>query len=285
MKNMAKLLTGREVSQSICSDVKKRADKLAGAGIIPALAIVRIGDNPDDVYYEKSAEGKMASLGIACETFAFAADISEDVFKKELASINARSDIHGILVFCPLPRNFDEKSVKNIISPEKDVDGMTDGNMAKVFSGDPDGFAPCTAEAVVRLIKYYGIGLSGKNVVIIGRSMVVGKPLSMLLLKENATVTVCHTKTQDIESIARTADILVAAAGRLGLVDDSYVSGKSIVIDVGMNAGADGKMCGDVAFGPVSEIVSAITPVPGGVGSVTTSVLAEHVVAAAEKCQ
>lgn len=283
MENNAKLLTGREVAENICSQVKVRAEKLSEKGIVPTLGIVRIGENPDDVYYEKSAVKKMMSLGMGCETFSFPDDISEENFSCELEKINARNDIHGILLFCPLPKSFDDRKVKNIVSPEKDVDGMTLVNIARVFSGDNSGFAPCTAEAVVKLIKFYDIDLKGKNVVVVGRSLVVGKPLSMLLIKENATVTVCHTKTKDMQDITRKADVLVAAAGRLGLIDNTYVTKDSIVIDVGMNVDAEGHMCGDVLFAPVSHKVSALTPVPGGVGSVTTAVLAEHVVIAAEK--
>jgi len=207
--------------------------------------------------------------------------INQEEFEKEFSAVNSDPDIHGILLFRPLPKQLNEDPVRSMINPKKDVDCMSPVNMAKVFAGDESGFAPCTPEAVMEVLAHFGIDLKGKRVTVVGRSMVVGKPLSMLLLKKNATVTICHTKTADLGATCRNAEILIAAAGKANMITAEFVSENSIVVDVGINVGSDGKLCGDVDFDAVAPKTASITPVPGGVGTVTSSVLAKHVVRAA----
>lgn len=195
--------------------------------------------------------------------------------------VNQDDKIHGVLIFRPLPKHLDEAAVIQALAPEKDVDGITDGSMVGVFAGTKQGFPPCTPQACMEILDHYGIDCTGKKAVVVGRSLVVGKPAAMMLLKKNATVTVCHTRTVDMPSVVKEADIVIVAAGRAGVVDDRYVSSGQTVIDVGINVNEEGKLCGDVAYDKVEPVVKAITPVPGGVGSVTTSVLVGHVVEAA----
>ena len=197
--------------------------------------------------------------------------------------MNKDDNIHGVLLFRPLPKHLNQTEIENALDPAKDVDCMTDGSMSGVFTGKAVGFPPCTPQACMEILDHYGIDCTGKKAVVIGRSLVVGKPAAMMLIKKNATVTVCHTKTVDMPSVAREADILIVAAGRAGVVTKDYVAQGQTVIDVGINVNAEGKLCGDVAYAEVEPIVDAITPVPGGVGSVTTSVLVGHVVEAAKR--
>jgi len=279
---MTLILSGSEVVKSMKENLTARVEKLKGHGIIPTLAIVRLGEKPDDLAYEKGIKKRCEITGINHKVFEFPEDISEQQLTNELLKIDGDENIHGILVFRPLPKHIGEERIKNIISPQKDVDCMNPVNMAKVFAGDESGFAPCTPEAVIEMMDYYGISLEGKNAVIIGRSMVVGRPLSMLLLKKNATVTICHTRTQELEEVCRRADILIAAAGKAKMVKRNYVAPGAVVIDVGINVDQDGNICGDVDFEDVQDVAGSITPVPGGIGSITTSVLAKHVIQAAE---
>lgn len=280
---MALLLKGIEVSKSIKKDLEKRVSVLSEKGIKPCIAIIRLGDRPDDVSYEKNAVKKLTDLGIECKLFRFETVITQDELITNIRVINSDASIHGILLFRPLPRHINEDAVKIEISPGKDIDCINPINLAKVFAGDESGFAPCTPEAVIKTLEYYGIPLEGKNVVVIGRSLVVGKPLSMLLLKENATVTICHTRTRNLKEICKKAEILIVAAGKAKIVDDTYVSQGATVVDVGINVDEDGKLCGDVDTDKILDIAEAVTPVPGGIGTVTTSVLAEHTVRAAEQ--
>ena len=199
---------------------------------------------------------------------------------REFEKINSDPTVHGILCFMPLPRQIDSKRVSQIIDPAKDMDGISPINQAKIYAGDESGFAPCTAEAVMTLLDHYGIDVTGKKVVVVGRSLVIGRPVSMMLMKKNATVTICHTKTRNVAEECRKADIIVAAAGVPKMINADYVSEGSIVIDVGIHVDDEGNMCGDVDYEAVADRCEAITPVPGGVGSVTTSVLAEHVMRA-----
>ena len=279
---MTLILSGSEVVKSMKENLTARVEKLKGHGIIPTLAIVRLGEKPDDLAYEKGIKKRCEITGINHKVFEFPEDISEQQLTNELLKIDGDENIHGILVFRPLPKHIGEERIKNIISPQKDVDCMNPVNMAKVFAGDESGFAPCTPEAVIEMMDYYRISLEGKNAVIIGRSMVVGRPLSMLLLKKNATVTICHTRTQELEEVCRRADILIAAAGKAKMVKRNYVAPGAVVIDVGINVDQDGNICGDVDFEDVQDVAGSITPVPGGIGSITTSVLAKHVIQAAE---
>lgn len=250
---------------------------------MPKLAIVRVGENPDDMSYERGAMKKLESFGLRVQSFVYPADISDEAFQQAFAEINGDPDVTGILLLRPLPKQICEKDIERMIDPAKDLDGISPTNIAKVFAGDDTGFAPCTAEAVIQVLKANDIAITGKRVTVVGRSMVVGKPLSMLLLKENATVTICHTRTRQLKETCRNGEILVAAAGRAKMLDGEYVGPDAIVIDVGINVDADGKLCGDVDFDSIQDIASMATPVPGGVGAVTTAVLARHLVQAACK--
>ena len=250
-------------------------------GATPHLAIVRVGERPDDMSYERGATKKMEKVGFRCTSYTFPADIDNDTFQKEFDKINEDEDIDGILLLRPLPKHLDEKAIENRIASVKDLDGISPMNLAKVYAGDPTGYGPCTAEAVIEMLDYAGVDLKGKRAVVIGRSLVVGKPAAMMLVKKNATVTICHTRTVDMPSVAKEADIVIVAAGRAGVVGADYVREGQTIIDVGINVNAEGKLCGDVDYAAVEPIVDAITPVPGGVGSVTTSVLVGHVVEAA----
>jgi methylenetetrahydrofolate dehydrogenase (NADP+)/methenyltetrahydrofolate cyclohydrolase len=274
-------LKGAAVSAKIKEQVETLLTDLKGK--TPKLAIVRVGERPDDLSYERGALKKMESFGLMGESFAFPQDITDEAFKKEFAKINENPDIDGILLLRPLPKQIKEKDIEHMIDPGKDLDGISPENIARVFAGDDTGFAPCTAEAVVEVLKANDISLIGKRVAIVGRSMVVGRPLSMLMLKENATVTICHTRTEDLKETCKNAQILVAAAGRARMVDASFVGTDAIVVDVGINVDEDGKLCGDVDFDSLEGTASMATPVPGGVGAVTTAVLARHLVMAALK--
>ena len=223
----------------------------------------------------------MEAFGLRVQTFVFPKDISDEEFKEAFQKINKDPDVTGILLLRPLPEQIKEKEIEAMIDPGKDLDGISPVNIAKVFSGDPTGFAPCTPEAVIEVLKAYNIPMEGKRAVIVGRSMVVGRPLSMLLLKENATVTICHTRTKDLPGTCQQAEILVAAAGKAKMLDDSYVGENTTVIDVGINVDENGKLCGDAAADTLEGKSGKLTPVPGGVGAVTTAVLAKHLVQAA----
>lgn len=273
------ILKGAEVSAKLKEEVGKLSKELMEK--TPKLAIVRVGERPDDLAYERGALKKMDSFGLLAESFSFPENISDEEFKAEFKKINQSPDIDGILLLRPLPGQIKEKEIEAMIDPRKDLDGISPANIARVFAGDDQGFAPCTAEAVIEVIKAAGISLSGKRVTVVGRSMVVGRPLSMLLLKENATVTICHTKTENLKETCKNAEILIAAVGRAKMLDSSFVGEGAVVIDVGINVDEDGKLCGDVDFASLEGTASMATPVPGGVGAVTTAVLAKHLVKAA----
>ncbi len=280
---MAKLLLGKEVSAAINSRVSDKVTELKARGINPTLGIVRVGEREDDLSYERGACKKCELVGVEVQKFVLPADVSQEELLKVIDEVNNNDNIHGVLIFRPLPKHLDETAVINALKPEKDVDGVTRGSMYGVFTGENVGYPPCTPQACMEILDYYNIDCTGKSAVVIGRSLVVGKPAAMMLLKKNATVTVCHTKTKDMPSVTKNADILIVAAGRAGVVGCDYVSEGQVVIDVGINVNDEGKLCGDVAFDEVEPMVDAITPVPGGVGAVTTSVLVEHVVIAATK--
>ena len=273
------LIKGAPVSAKIKEEVGAMLEKINGPA--PKLAIVRVGENPDDMSYERGAVKKMDAFGLRSQCYTFPADITDEDFKKEFTAINADTDVSGILLLRPLPKQICEKDIEAMIDPKKDLDGISPVNIAKVFSGDPTGFAPCTPEAVIEVLKAYNIPMEGKRAVIVGRSMVVGRPLSMLLLKEYATVTICHTRTKDLPGTCQQAEILVAAAGKAKMLDDSYVGEYTTVIDVGINVDENGKLCGDAAADTLEGKSGKLTPVPGGVGAVTTAVLAKHLVQAA----
>ncbi|HJD12215.1 MAG TPA: bifunctional 5,10-methylenetetrahydrofolate dehydrogenase/5,10-methenyltetrahydrofolate cyclohydrolase [Candidatus Ruminococcus avistercoris] len=283
---MAKQLLGKEVTAALNERIKGDVEKLKAKGVIPMLGIVRVGERPDDLSYERGAVKRCETLGVSYEKFLLPENVSQDELMETIRTVNKREDIHGVLIFRPLPGHLDEKEVIRALDPEKDVDGITDGSMVGVFTSTAQGFPPCTPQACMEILDHYGIDCTGKKAVVIGRSLVVGKPAAMMLLKKNATVTICHTRTKDMPSVVKEADIVIVAAGRAGVVDDTYLSPGQIVIDVGINVNEEGKLCGDVDYEKAEPVVEAITPVPGGVGSVTTSVLIGHVVEAAmRKCK
>lgn len=271
-------LRGAPVARAIMDKTAGEITRLAQAGIMPKLAVFRVGSREDDIAYERSIIKRFSAAGAAAEVMA----LSEDATQEELeAAVRRAADdesVHGILVFSPLPKKFNAGRIRMLIPAEKDVDGMTDASLAGVFRGDKNAFAPCTAQAVVEILRYYGMeNLAGKRVTVVGRSTVVGKPLAMLLLGMNATVTVCHTKTADTAAECRRADVVIACAGQARMVTDEYMSAGQTIIDVGINADGDG-ICGDVDYATAQSIVAAATPVPGGVGAVTTAVLLSHTV-------
>ena len=275
------VLKGAAVTAAIKEQVQGMMEGLEGQP--PKLAIVRVGERPDDLSYERGAMKRMEAFGLRAQSYAFPEEMNGEDFKEAFAAINRDPDVTGILLLKPLPPQIPEREIEAMIDPAKDLDGISPVNMAKVFAGEADGFAPCTAEAVVEVLKAYGIPISGKRAVIVGRSLVVGRPLAMLLLKENATVTVCHTRTKNLEEECRRAEILVAAAGRAKMLGASHVGEQAVVIDVGINVDEDGKLCGDVDFASIDGRAAMATPVPGGVGAVTTAVLAKHLAQAAKR--
>lgn len=272
-------LRGKKVSDRIKEYVSKELETLT---FVPKLAIVRVGENPDDMSYERGATKKLKSFGLDVASYVFPQDISDEDFKKAFKDINEDDEVTGILLLRPLPRTINEKDIENMIDPKKDLDGISPINIAKVFAGDTTGFSPCTAEAVIEVLKAYDIELTGKRVTVIGRSMVVGKPVSMLLLKENATVTMTHTRTVDLKKTCSDAEIVIAAAGRAKMLNSDYCGQDAVMIDVGINVDENGKLCGDVDYATLDGKASAATPVPGGVGTITTAVLAKHLIQAAK---
>ena len=252
---MAKQLLGKEVTAALNEKIKANVAELQAKGVNPTLCIIRVGENPSDISYERGATKRCETLGVACEKILLPEDVSQDELLATIDKVNKDDKIHGVLLFRPLPKHLDQAVIENALAAEKDVDCMTDLSMSGVFTG--------------------------KKAVVIGRSLVVGKPAAMMLVKKNATVTICHTRTVDMPSVAKEADIVIVAAGRAGVVGADYVREGQTIIDVGINVNAEGKLCGDVDYAAVEPIVDAITPVPGGVGSVTTSVLVGHVVEAA----
>ena len=278
---MSELMKGAEVAKAMKAELIEKVEKFKGNGVSPCLAILRVGARPDDLAYERGAKKRMELTGIECRVVELAEDISQQELEMVFQKVNEDPSVHGILLFRPLPAHLDEEPLKMMIHPYKDVDCMSPVNMAKVFSGDETGHAPCTAEAVMEMLAHYDVDLTGKKVTIVGRSMVVGRPLSMLMLKKNATVTICHTKTKNLVKTCADAEVLVAAAGKAKMVTADMVGEGAIVVDVGINVDEEGNLCGDVDFDAVAEKASYISPVPRGVGSVTTSVLAKHVVKSA----
>lgn len=279
---MSILMKGADVAKTMKEDLTGEARRLKDRGNLPSLTIVRVGARPDDLAYERGARKRMEMIGIECKVVELPETITQAEFEKTFFKINEDPKVHGILLFRPLPGHLDEGPVVSRINPLKDVDCMCPVNIAKVFSGDETGHAPCTPEAVMEILDYYKIDPRGKKVTVIGRSMVVGKPLSMLLLKRHATVTICHTRTKDLSATCREAEILVAAAGKARMVTADMIGDGAVVVDVGINVDAKGNLCGDVDFNAAEPVTSYISPVPRGVGSVTSSVLAKHVLKAAE---
>ena len=281
---MARILKGNEVAKAINERTLRQVEELKHAGITPTLAILRVGERPDDISYEKGARTRCESLGVVVRQVTLAADVTQEAFDRELITLNEDSAVHGILMFRPLPPQLDEERARQMLAPAKDVDGCTDGSLAGVFTNTENGFCPCTAQAAMEILNYYGIDCRGRTAVIIGRSLVVGRPAAMLLLHQHATPTICHTKTEQMPEIARGADIVIVCAGKMEAIGREYFREGQTVIDVGIGWNeAKGKLCGDVDFDAVEPLVEAITPVPGGVGAVTTSVLVSHVAEAAAR--
>ena len=280
---MAKQLLGKEVTASMHERLKKKVAELNLRGITPQLCMIRVGENAGDISYERGASKRCETIGISYRSVHLPYEVTTQELISVIQEMNQDASVHGVLLFRPLPKHIDQSAVENALDPAKDVDCMTDASLGSVFTGKKLGFPPCTAQACMEILDHYQIDCTGKKAVVLGRSLVIGKPAAMMLLAKNATVTICHTRTEQLSCVTKEADILLVAAGRAGIVNADYVREGQIVIDVGINMDADGKLCGDVDYQHVEPIVSAITPVPGGVGSVTTSVLAAHVVEAAEK--
>ena len=277
---MDKLMRGKIIADKITESAIEEVNELKKNVKEIKLTIVRVGSNPDDMAYERGAINRCKKIGIHVESIELPENVSQDQYVNLIEWLNDDKDVNGILTLRPLPKHIDENLIKDIINPLKDVDGFNPINFSKIANGEDTGFAPCTPSAVIEIIKENGIELKGKHVVVVGRSMVVGKPLSMMLLNEDATITVCHSKTKDLESITSNADILITAIGRAKMIDKYYVNKGVMVIDVGINVDDDGKLCGDVDIDDVMDFVDKITPVPGGVGSITTSILARNVIKA-----
>ena len=289
---MAKRLLGKEVNEALVASLQVRTAALREKGVVPTLGIVRLGENPSDLSYEKGATKRAEEVGVAVKNFVLPESATKEELLAVIDQVNADETIHGVLMFRPLPKHLkaDQDEICNRLDPKKDVDSMTHMSNAGVFEGQDLGYAPCTPAACMEILDYYGIDCKGKNAVVIGRSLVVGKPAAMMLMAKNATVTICHTRTVNTAEICRNADIIVTAAGVLNSLTKDFVREGQIVIDVSMNWNPEkitskgkGGMSGDCVFDEVEPIVEAITPVPGGVGAVTTSVLMKHVVEAAEK--
>ena len=280
---MALLLKGGQAAAAMNEKTAARVAALTAAGVVPTLAVVRMGAREDDLSYERGVMNRCAKLGIQVKPYLLEADASQDQLLAVLGEINQDSSIHGCLIFRPLPARIDDKAVRSTLAPEKDVDGITDASLAGVFTGSGVGYAPCTAQACVEILDHYGIPLEGKRATVVGRSLVVGKPAAMLLDRKNATVTICNSRTRNLPEICRSADVLVVAMGKRGAIGGDCVAPGQVVVDVGIHTDENGKLCGDVRFAEAEPVVEAITPVPGGVGTMTTSVLAAHVVEAAEK--
>lgn len=279
---MARVFRGKEVADAMTARMQREVEEMKERGILPTLCIFRVGERPDDLAYERGALKRAQTVGIGVRQVVLPADVTQEEFDRAFREVNEDDAIHGILLFRPLPKHLDSEKARQMLDPAKDVDGCTDLSLAGVFTNTKTGFAPCTAQAAMEILHHYNIPIEGKKAAVIGRSLVVGRPVAMMLMHENATVVNCHTRTKDIPSITRQADILIAAAGQLHSVTREYTNPGQVIIDVGINWDEEkGGISGDVDFEDVEGAVEAITPVPGGVGSVTSSVLISHVVEAA----
>ena len=281
---MAEILKGAPVAAAMTEQIISDAEMLRAKGVDPTLAILRVGERPDDLAYERGALKRADKAGVTVKKVVLPEDVSQEEFDRALTDLNVDSGVHGILMFRPLPSHLDSEKARRMLAPEKDIDGCTDGSLAGVFTNTKTGFPPCTAQAAMEILHHYGYDVSGKKVAVIGRSLVIGRPVAMMLMHENATVVNCHTRTVDVPSITREADIIIAAAGRLKNVTADFVKEGQVVIDVGINWDEEkGGIAGDVDLDAVEPVVAAITPVPGGVGTVTSSVLISHVIEAAKR--
>ncbi|HIU24903.1 MAG TPA: bifunctional 5,10-methylenetetrahydrofolate dehydrogenase/5,10-methenyltetrahydrofolate cyclohydrolase [Candidatus Copromorpha excrementigallinarum] len=282
---MAKILKGRPVSAKMTEETAEKVKILSEKGIIPTLAVVRVGSKSDDIFYEKSILAKGDEAGVAVKLFHYKENIDGEEFLKEIEKLNRDETVNGVLIFRPLPSQIDDAAVCRLLDPKKDADGITPGSMGGVFTGSGEGFPPCTAQACIEILDYYGLELEGRKTAVIGRSLVVGRPVAAMALERNATVTLCHSRTpgKDMKEVLRKADIIIAAVGKLEMIKGDDIGEDQVILDVGINADEEGRMRGDVAFEEAEKKAACITPVPGGVGSVTTAVLMRHVVKAAER--
>lgn len=281
---MAEIWKGAPVAAALSETVAAEAAELTAKGVLPTLAIFRVGERDDDLAYERGAMKRCEKVGVRVKNVVLPADVDSDTFFRTLEALNTDPEVHGILMFRPLPKQLDGEKARRMLAPEKDVDGCTDGSLAGVFTNTALGFPPCTAQAAMEMLRYYGVDPKGKRVAVIGRSLVIGRPVAMMLMHANATVTVCHTRTVDVPAVTREADIVVAASGQMESVGENYLRPGQIVIDVGIGWNeAKQKLCGDVRAEEAEPIAAALTPVPGGVGSVTSAVLCKHVVEAAKR--
>ena len=280
---MAEIWKGAPVAEALNARAIAQVEALGARGIHPTLAIIRVGERPDDLSYERGAMKRCEKLGVQVRRFLLPQQASQAQLMEAIAQVNGDPGIHGCLLLRPLPPQMDEEAARRALSPAKDVDGITDGSLAGVFTGSGEGYPPCTAQACIEILDHYGYSLQGKRAVVVGRSLVVGKPVAMLLLARHATVTICHTRTQDLPAVCRGADLVIAAAGKPRMLTQAYFAPGQVVLDVGIHVLEDGSMCGDVDDAAAQQLAAAVTPVPGGVGTVTTSVLAAQVVAAAGK--
>ncbi len=280
---MARLLEGKAVVAALGEKHRREAEALKAKGVIPTLGIIRVGERGDDIAYERGAIKRCEGVGVATKVMTLPAGAAQKDLLALIQRVNADDSIHGVLLFRPLPKQMNDEVVRNALAPEKDIDGIGDLSLAGVFAGAERGFAPCTAQACLEILDHYEIPLQGKRVTVIGRSLVIGKPVAMMLLGRHATVTICHTRTVDMPRLCREAEILIVAAGKAGVVGEGYFTSGQTVVDVGINFDEAGKMSGDADFAAAEPVVAAITPVPGGVGTVTTSVLVGNVITAARR--
>ena len=280
---MAMMLKGAEVAKALTEGLHAKTEELKKNGVEPCLAILRVGAREDDLAYERGALKRCEKVGVAVRQVVLPEDVTQEVLMENIHALNADKKVHGVLMFRPLPGHLDDEAARAALDPKKDMDGITDGSLAGVFTNTDLGYAPCTAQACLEILKHYNVPLSGKRAVVVGRSLVVGKPAAMMLDRENATVTICNSRTQDLPQICQEADVVVVAMGRMGAVGADCLRPGQTVVDVGIHLNDEGKLCGDVRFAEAEPVVDAITPVPGGVGTVTTSVLVGHVVQAACK--
>ena len=281
---MTDILKGAPLVDKLCKELIAKVEELSKQNIKPCLAIVRVGAKPNDISYENTILKRCDKIGVLAKQVVLADDIPADDFYAELEKLNEDSGVHGILIFRPLPAHIDGDKARNIITASKDVDGSTDASLTGIFTDSEVGFPPCTAQAAMEILDFYEIEISGKNVVVLGRSLVIGKPVAMMLLRRNASVTICHSRTNNADEISRSADILIACTGRPESVGPKYVNKNQCIIDVGVSySKAKQKLCGDVDYDAVSDKVASITPVPGGVGGVTSTILVKHLVEAAAR--
>lgn len=280
---MPLILDGKVITKEIAHKLNLEAEQLKNKGIEPTLVTVRLGEREDDIAYEKGASKRCASIGVKVRNIVLPACTKQEDLLEQIHLLNNDDKVHGVLIFMPLPKHIDRNAICAALDPNKDSDGITPISQVGVYTGQPHmGFPPCTAQACMEIIKYYGLNIEGKNAVVLGRSQIVGKPTAMLLLEENATVTICHSHSQEAFHLAQKADLLISAIGKPGLVDKKYLHPGQIVIDVGTSIDSEGRLCGDVCWED-AQLVQAITPVPGGVGSITNVILAKHVIQAAQE--